>query len=57
MKKLLARFDGAPVGEDAITISNPKGKSLVSEGLTVAATTTLRVSIRENENSMRLDLP
>jgi 5-hydroxyisourate hydrolase-like protein (transthyretin family) len=46
-----ARFDGAPVGEYAITISK------TSAVFGAAATTTLRVPIREGENTMRLDLP
>ena len=46
-----ARFDGAPVGEYAITIS--KAHAVFG----APTTTTLRVPIREGENVMKLDLP
>lgn len=46
-----ARFDGAPVGEYAITIT--KAGAVFGS----PTTTTLRVPIREGENIMKLDLP
>jgi 5-hydroxyisourate hydrolase-like protein (transthyretin family) len=46
-----ARFDGAPVGEYAITIT--KAQAVFGS----PTTTTLRVPIREGENVMKLDLP
>jgi 3',5'-cyclic AMP phosphodiesterase CpdA len=46
-----SRFDGAPVGEYAVTIT--KADAVFG----AAATTTLRVPIREGENVMKLDLP
>lgn len=53
-----AKFDGAPVGEYAITIANRgKAKSPIPEVFALPATTTLRVPIREGENVMKLDLP
>jgi hypothetical protein len=61
-----ARFDGAPVGEYAITVvktgkgyydGEEKAKTLIPEVFALPATTTLRVPIREGENVMKLDLP
>jgi serine/threonine-protein phosphatase CPPED1 len=51
-----ARFDGAPLGEYAVTVSKPGKDSTVPEVFARPATTTLRVPIREGENVMRLDL-
>ena len=61
-----SKFDGAPVGEYAITIvktgksyfdREKPVKSPIPEVFAAAATTTLRVPIREGENEMKLDLP
>jgi len=51
-----ARFDGAPVGEYAITVTKA-GQSVVPAVFGTPTTTTLRVPIREGENVMKLDLP
>ena len=49
-----AKFDGAPVGEYAIAVVKA---GTVPAVFATAATTTLRVPIREGENVMKLDLP
>lgn len=50
-----ARFDGAPVGEYAVTVTSksPQMPAVFAS----PASTTLRVPIREGDNVMRLDLP
>jgi hypothetical protein len=52
-----AKFDGAPLGEYAITVVKAGGKSPIPEVFALPATTTLRAPIREGENIMKLDLP